>query len=95
MLVKSRLILLADNRPMRVSSTGIAPHFGSGRFVADPEAALNWINQSDGIVQRLLDGTGWLPEPLLQRIAAVLDEDLLVCFQRTADGEIEREFLRP
>jgi hypothetical protein len=30
--------------------------------------------------------------PTLQRIAAVLDEELLVCFQRTVDGEIEREF---
>jgi DNA-binding XRE family transcriptional regulator len=28
----------------------------------------------------------------LQRIAAVLDEELLVCFQRTVDGEIERDF---
>ena len=27
-----------------------------------------------------------------QRIAAVLDEDLLVSFQRTVNGEIEREF---
>ena len=30
--------------------------------------------------------------PTLQRIAAVLDEELLVCFQRTVDGEVEREF---
>ncbi len=30
--------------------------------------------------------------PTLQRIAAVLDEELLVCFQRTVDGGLEREF---
>jgi hypothetical protein len=30
--------------------------------------------------------------PTLQRIAAVLDEELFVCFQRTVDGEVEREF---
>jgi hypothetical protein len=34
-----------------------------------------------------------LPQlPTLQRIAAVLDEELLVCFQRTVDGEVQREF---
>jgi hypothetical protein len=31
--------------------------------------------------------------PTLQRIAAVLDEELLVCFQRTVDGEVERELV--
>jgi hypothetical protein len=31
--------------------------------------------------------------PTLQRIAAVLDEELLVCFQRTVDGEVERELM--
>jgi hypothetical protein len=39
-----------------------------------------------------------LPPPQVQvaayseRIAAVLDEELLVCFQRTVDGKVEREF---
>jgi hypothetical protein len=28
----------------------------------------------------------------LRRIAAVLNEELPVCFQRTVDGEVEREF---
>ncbi len=28
----------------------------------------------------------------LRRIAAVLDEELLLCFQRFEDGAIEREF---
>jgi hypothetical protein len=29
---------------------------------------------------------------ILQRIAAVLEEELLVCFQRTVGSEVEREF---
>jgi hypothetical protein len=33
--------------------------------------------------------------PTLQRIAAVLDEELLVCFQRTVEGEVERELTAP
>ena len=28
----------------------------------------------------------------LRRIAGVLDEELLLCFQRVEDGELEREF---
>ena len=28
----------------------------------------------------------------LRRIAAVLDEELLLCFQRIEDGQVEREF---
>jgi hypothetical protein len=28
----------------------------------------------------------------LCRIAAVLDEELLLCFQRVGDGKLEREF---
>jgi hypothetical protein len=39
-----------------------------------------------------VDGTHIPQLPTLQRIAAVLDEELLVCFQRTVDGEVEREF---
>lgn len=35
---------------------------------------------------------GSVRRPTLQRIAAVLDEELLVCFQRTVDGEVEQEF---
>ncbi len=40
-----------------------------------------------------LESDGHTPNlATLQRIAAVLDEELLVCFQRTVDGEIERDF---
>lgn len=42
---------------------------------------------SHSAVSRLEKGTH-IPQLLtLQRIAAVLEEELLVCFQRTVDGE--------
>jgi transcriptional regulator with XRE-family HTH domain len=43
-------------------------------------------------VSRLEKGTHIPQLPTLQRIAAVLDEELLVCFQRTVNGEVERKF---
>src|SRR5579864_1624750 len=43
-------------------------------------------------ISRLEKGTFMPRLATLQRIAAVLDEELLVCFQHTADGEIERQF---
>jgi transcriptional regulator with XRE-family HTH domain len=47
---------------------------------------------SHSAVSRSEKGTSIPQLPTLQRIAAVLEEEMLVCFQRTADGEIEREF---
>ena len=29
---------------------------------------------------------------VFRRIASVLDEELLICFQRAVDGELERQF---
>lgn len=43
-------------------------------------------------ISRLESGTHTPNLATLQRIAAVLDEELLVCFQRTVDGELERDF---
>ncbi len=43
-------------------------------------------------VSRLESGSRAPGLATLQTIAAVLDEELLVCFQRTVDGEIERDF---
>jgi DNA-binding XRE family transcriptional regulator len=43
-------------------------------------------------ISRLESGSHTPNLATLQRIAAVLDEELLVCFQRTVDGEIERDF---
>jgi DNA-binding XRE family transcriptional regulator len=47
---------------------------------------------SHSAVSRLEKGTHIPHLSTLQRIAAVLDEELLVCFQRTVGGELEREF---
>jgi len=43
-------------------------------------------------ISRLESGSHTPHLATLQRIAAVLDEELLVCFQRTVDGQIERDF---
>ena len=47
---------------------------------------------SASAISRMERGTSMPTLPTLQRIAAVLDEELLVCFERTVDGEVEREF---
>jgi DNA-binding XRE family transcriptional regulator len=44
---------------------------------------------SHSAVSRLEKGMHIPQLPTLQRIAAVLDEELLVCFQHTVDGEVE------
>jgi DNA-binding XRE family transcriptional regulator len=43
-------------------------------------------------ISRLENGTHMPQLTTLRRIAAVLDEELLLCFQRIEDGELEREF---
>jgi|SRR6185437_5370411 len=43
-------------------------------------------------ISRLENGTHMPQLATLRRIAAVLDEELLLCFQRVEDGEVEREF---
>lgn len=43
-------------------------------------------------ISRLESGSHTPSLATLQRIAAVLDEELLICFQRTVDGEVERDF---
>jgi DNA-binding XRE family transcriptional regulator len=48
---------------------------------------------SHSAISRLEKGTNIPQLPTLQRIAVVLDEELLVCFQRTVDGEVERELM--
>jgi HTH-type transcriptional regulator / antitoxin HipB len=47
---------------------------------------------SHSAVSRLEKGTHIPQLTTLRRIAAALDEELLVCFHRTVDGEVEREF---
>lgn len=43
-------------------------------------------------ISRLESGTHTPSLSTLQKIASVLDEELVVCFQRTVDGEVERDF---
>jgi HTH-type transcriptional regulator/antitoxin HipB len=72
----------------------IAAHLRERRFelgLTQGEVA-KAAGTSHSAVSRLEKGTHIPQLPTLQRIAAVLDEELLVCFQRTVDGEIEREF---
>lgn len=72
----------------------IAAHLRERRFelgLTQDEVA-KAADTSHTAVSRLEKGTHIPQLPTLQRIAAVLDEELLVCFQRTVDGEVEREF---
>jgi DNA-binding XRE family transcriptional regulator len=72
----------------------IAAHLRERRFelgITQEEVA-KAAGTSHSAVSRLEKGTHIPQLPTLQRIAAVLDEELLVCFQRTVDGEVEREF---
>jgi HTH-type transcriptional regulator / antitoxin HipB len=72
----------------------IAAHLRERRFELGltQEEVARAAGTSHSAVSRLEKGTHIPQLPTLQRIAAVLDEELLVCFQRTVDGEIEREF---
>jgi len=72
----------------------IAAHLRERRFElgltqADVARA---ADTSHSAISRLEKGTHIPQLPTLQRIAAVLDEELILCFQRTVDGEVEREF---
>jgi DNA-binding XRE family transcriptional regulator len=75
----------------------IAAHFRERRFelALTQQEVAKAARTSHIAVSRLEEGTRIPQLPILQRIAGVLDEELLVCFQRTVDGEIERELLRP
>jgi DNA-binding XRE family transcriptional regulator len=72
----------------------IAAHLRERRFELGltQEEVAKAADTSHSAVSRLEKGSHIPQLPTLQRIAAVLDEELLVCFQRTVDGEVEREF---
>jgi hypothetical protein len=72
----------------------IAAHLRERRFEvgANSGGGRQAAETSHSAVSRLEKGTHIPQLPTLQRIAVVLDEELLVCFQRTVDGEVEREF---
>jgi DNA-binding XRE family transcriptional regulator len=71
----------------------IAAHLRERRFELGltQEEVAKAAGTSHSAVSRLEKGTHLPQLSTLQRIAAVLDEELLVCFQRTVDGEVERE----
>jgi DNA-binding XRE family transcriptional regulator len=72
----------------------VAAHLRERRFELGltQQAVAKAAGTSHSAVSRLEKGTHMSQLPTLQRIAAVLDEELIVCFQRTVDGEVEREF---
>jgi DNA-binding XRE family transcriptional regulator len=73
----------------------IAAHLRERRFELGftQEEVAQAAGTSHSAISRLEQGTHIPQLPTLQRIAAVLDEELLVCFQRTVDGEVERELM--
>lgn len=75
----------------------IAAHLRERRFelgLTQQEVA-EAAGTSHTAISRLESGTHTPTLATLQKIAAVLDEELLICFQRTVDGEVEREFAAP
>jgi DNA-binding XRE family transcriptional regulator len=74
----------------------IAAHLRERRYeleLTQEEVALA-AGTTGSAVSRLERGTHMPNLTTLRKIAAVLDEELLVCFQRTVDGEVERDFAR-
>ena len=72
----------------------IAAHLRERRFELGltQEQVATAAGTSHTAISRLESGTHTPNLATLQKIAAVLDEELLVCFQRNVDGEIERDF---
>ena len=56
------------------------------------EQVASAADTSHTAISRLENGTHMPQLSTIRRIAAVLDEELLLCFQRVEDGELEREF---
>jgi DNA-binding XRE family transcriptional regulator len=72
----------------------IAAHLRERRFELGltQEQVATAAGTSHTAVSRLENGTHMPQLTTLRRIAAVLDEELLLCFQRIEGGELEREF---
>ncbi|MHB8660187.1 MAG: helix-turn-helix domain-containing protein [Solirubrobacteraceae bacterium] len=72
----------------------IAAHLRERRFelgLTQQEVATA-AGTSHTAISRLESGAHTPNLETLRKIATVLDEELLVCFQHTVDGEIERDF---
>ncbi len=75
-------------------SNPMAAHLRERRFelgLTQEEVAAA-AGTSHTAISRLENGTHLPQLTTLRRIAAVLDEELLLCFQRAQDGELVREF---
>jgi DNA-binding XRE family transcriptional regulator len=72
----------------------IAAHLRERRFELGltQEQVADAAGTSHTAISRLENGTHMPQLTTLRRIAAALDEELLLCFQRAEDGEVEREF---
>jgi DNA-binding XRE family transcriptional regulator len=72
----------------------IAAHLRERRFELGltQDQVATAAGTSHTAISRLESGKHTPNLATLQKIAAVLDEELLVCFQRNVDGEIERDF---
>lgn len=72
----------------------IAAHLRERRFELGltQQQVATAAGTSHTAISRLESGTHTPGLVTLQRIAAVLDEELRVCFERTVAGELEREF---
>jgi DNA-binding XRE family transcriptional regulator len=72
----------------------IAAHLRERRFELGltQEQVADAAGTSHSAVSRLENGTHMPQLTTLRRIAAVLEEELLLCFQRIEDGEPQRAF---
>jgi DNA-binding XRE family transcriptional regulator len=72
----------------------IAAHLRERRFELGltQEQVATAAGTSHTAISRLENGTHMPQLTTLHRIAGVLDEELLLCFQRIEGGEVEREF---
>ena len=72
----------------------IAAHLRERRFELGltQEQVATAADTSHTAISRLENGTHMPQLTTLRRIAAVLDEELLLCFQRIEDGQLERQF---
>jgi transcriptional regulator with XRE-family HTH domain len=84
----------AIGRSATKAAAAIAAHLRERRFELGltQQQVATAAGTSHTAISRLESGTHTPNLATLQKIAAVLDEQLLVCFQRTVDGEVERDF---
>jgi len=72
----------------------IAAHLRERRFELGltQEQVADAAGTSHTAISRLENGTHMPQLTTLRRIAAALDEELLLCFQRMGEGQLERDF---